>query len=203
MLLGSRAIAPSERQSLETFPLPTNSIPSSSPPSGPQSTPPQPATPHAPLSNGQTFQSGSPIVVGNALRYHLEINKNADCPPTSSGHQDVGYRFCFASKTDRRNFLPTSILDLSRTDGNAPAPCCSGYALSMFVSLENLIEKRDKLAKRIKKFAEKKGSHYAKLSLTKNCGRCASLNDEGHFDFFEYTTFNAINAITEHAEIAS
>ncbi|UKI09605.1 MULTISPECIES: hypothetical protein [Variovorax] len=179
----------------------TSNTPNSSPSTAAQSVAHLPMTAQLPQANGNG-QAGAPIIVGNALRYHVEISKFTDCPPPSSGHQEVGYRFCFESKSDRRNFLPTSILDLSRTDGSAPAPCCSGYALSMFISLETLLEKRTKLAKRIKKFKEKKGGHYAKLALTKNCGRCASLNDDGHFDFFEYATFNAINAIIEHTEIA-
>lgn len=135
------------------------------------------------------------------LRYHAHISKFAGCPPGKPAVQEIGYRFCFSNLDDPRNFQPNAMLDLARADGRAPPSCCSSYALSMFVDLQSLIAKGQKIQKTVKKFFEKKGNHFAKLDLCADHGRCTEANSDGHFDFFEYTTFTAKAAVVEHAKL--
>jgi hypothetical protein len=140
--------------------------------------------------------------VGHQLKYHKEISAFSDCPPKLIESQSQGFRVCFADINDSRNFLPNAILDLARTDGKAPLPCCSSYAISLYSSLESLSSRVTRILKTNKKFLQKKGNSYALLSLDSNCGRTTSPDANGHFDLFEYSTFSPLSKVIEIGGLA-
>jgi hypothetical protein len=109
---------------------------------------------------------------------------------------------CFADKLHQKNFVPNAIADLSRHDGRAPAPCCSSYAVSLFTTLPALVNKTKAILKTNPRFLLKKGDHYAEVKLEASDGRSTVATNDGHFDFFEYSNFNAIACIKHHAKMA-
>ncbi|WP_343635457.1 hypothetical protein [Roseateles sp.] len=142
------------------------------------------------------------VITSNALKYQAEISKFTGCPPKQLADHTYGFRVCFSDISDPRNFLPNAILDLNRLDGRAPPPCCSSYAVSLFSSLELLSVRVKAILKTNKKFLQKKGDHYVKISIDATCGRSTVADTHGHFDLFEYAHFNPVAAVAEVGGLA-
>lgn len=129
-----------------------------------------------------------------SFKYHDQIKQLIGCPPRDFADYPCGYRFCTADIKNEKNFFPVAFIDTERTI------CCSSYALSMFVDLDSLVDKARRLSKTFKNFNLKFGDHYAKVNLSAAAGRCTKRNSQGHFDFFEYSAFDPVTAITEHSK---
>lgn len=140
-------------------------------------------------------------LAAHSLKYHGQIAKFSDCPPKGSGEHTDGFRVCFADLQHEKHFLPNAIADLTRLDGRAPTPCCSSYALSLFTTLPALVKHTQAILRTNRKFLLKKGDHYAQLILAPKEGRSTVATNDGHFDFFEYTNFNAVSRIKAHAKM--
>ncbi|WP_459568538.1 hypothetical protein [Cupriavidus sp. 8B] len=177
-------------------------------------TPPFPAAvdavPHQ--SGALSAQSTLPLAANNVtghplmqpLRYAKEIQEIAICPPMAvQPLSTVGYRFVFQDLSNKRNFLPVALLQPDRilNDKQPITQCCSGYALSMFTSEENLAGKVRAAKKSAPMLLKRLGDHFVELAITAADGLCGEPSNTGHFDFFERVTFNATAAVRNHRRI--
>jgi hypothetical protein len=138
------------------------------------------------------------------LKYATEIRNIAKCPMHLNFSQiEVAYRFALADVESVKNFLPVARLQPERTlPGNKPIKdCCAGWSLSMYTTLEALQSKARKTIKTAPKFLKRVGDHYSQVKLTESCGLHTGPNSEGHFEFFERTTFDGRQALVSHGPL--
>ncbi len=162
------------------------------------------------LSSGMSLAASSevapetPAVPAVQLKYAAEIKDIAKCPLRPNFAQiQSAYRFALADVESIKNYLPIALLQPERTlPGSKPVKdCCAGWSLSMFTSLEALQSKARKTIKTSPKFLKRVGDHYAQVKLTDACGVHTGPNSEGHFDFFERSTFDGRQAVLSHGPL--
>lgn len=138
--------------------------------------------------------------VAAELRYRSEMEGLISCPPApSTSPRTVGYRFATSDLADANNALPVIKINPSRFVGEHK-PCCSALALSMYLSLPALINRARKGVKSNPNFLKRLGNHYVEVNIS-SLGRQCEPNNEGHFDFFEYTSFNFRQQVLSHGRI--
>lgn len=65
----------------------------------------------------------------------------------------------------------------------------------MFSSCQKLKEKASVVVKHSPLFLKLVGDHYAEILLLKGDGLCSSINDVGHFEFYEFKDFNPVVSV--------
>lgn len=139
-----------------------------------------------------------------AFKYANEIREIAKCPVhPHDASIGMAYRFALADLADEKNYLPTALLQPDRSmPGRKPiAECCVGWSLSMFTTLDALQERARKTIKNSPKFLKRVGDHYTQVKLTATCGVHTGPNNEGHFEFFERSTFDGKKAVVSHGKM--
>ncbi|MGC4062943.1 MAG: hypothetical protein QM749_19725 [Aquabacterium sp.] len=150
----------------------------------------------------QPTEAAAPVKAPVEFRYHADLRLLPSCPPSVAADSvSVAYRFAFADLSDARNKLPVSKISPSRFVNETPKKCCSGLALSMFQTLPQLTERAAKGIKHAPNFLKRVGDHYVQLDIHEY-GRQGGCNGEGHFDFFEYTSFVYEQQVLAHARLA-
>jgi len=147
----------------------------------------------------------TPSLDGATLRYAANITDLECCPPSEAVPKDiVGYRFAFDNLQHRNNFLPVAMIDPSRKlpgSNTSIADCCTGYSLSVFASKDFLKAKIEKAIKNNPKITKKLGDHYVAINIGRHDGLCTEPNRTGHFDFFEFLRYKAIDSVAEFGPI--
>lgn len=139
-----------------------------------------------------------------AFKYATEIREIAKCPvQPNDASIGMAYRFAQADLSDETNYLPTALLQPDRSmPGRKPiAECCVGWSLSMFTTLDALQERARKTLKNSPKFLKRVGDHYTQVKLTSACGVHTGPNNDGHFEFFERSTFDGKKAVVSHGKM--
>jgi hypothetical protein len=134
------------------------------------------------------------------LRYLTELNALPTCPPPVCQEPvSMGYRFATANLADQNNALPVLKINPNRFL-NEPKLCCSGLALSMYVTLPQLNDRARKGVKNNPNFLKRIGDHYVQLTIA-DLGRQCEPSSVGHFDFFEYTSFQFAQQVISHGRL--
>lgn len=137
-------------------------------------------------------------------KYATEIRDIAQCPvQPNDASIGMAYRFALSDLSDEKNYLPTALLQPDRSmPGRKPiAECCVGWSLSMFTTLDALQERARKTLKNSPKFLKRVGDHYTQVRLTSACGVHTGPNNDGHFEFFERSTFDGKKAVVSHGKM--
>jgi hypothetical protein len=147
-------------------------------------------------------KSGVDITKPQLLKYAVELSKLANCPPPTKSEYRNGFRFAHSRIDDLKNFQPVAIRSPSRLSKLDQTACCSAYALSMFDTLENLLAKAKSLRKSNPQILKSIGDHAIELQLDAIDGRhTVKTLSTGHFDFHEFTDFNAATRVLSHAKL--
>lgn len=127
------------------------------------------------------------------LKYQNLIDEqklNSDCPNKNCRPVDnlEAFRWSFNPIAHEDNFLPKLLYDRkkgipTRINSSDDSVLCSCCALSMFSTLEKAKTKFESIPKLNRKLLGY--THIAKGVLT-NDGLISQINNQGHFDFFEY-----------------
>jgi hypothetical protein len=162
----------------------------------------------APLQVAEAVAQYAPAAAQPAaavpFKYGAQIRTIAKCPVhphfTDLG---MGYRFAKADIDHADNYLPIAKIDPDRTlHGQKPVTeCCTGWALSMYTTVDALVARVHKAGVYAPKLLKRVGDHFIQVKLTPACGVHTGINDEGHFDFFERETFNGKNAVVAHGKM--
>lgn len=147
----------------------------------------------------------TPVVTQAAqLKYAVEMREISKCP-AEPNYTTLGmaYRFAFADVNDQRNFLPIAKLQPERTvSGRKPVgECCEGWSLSMFTTLDKLQARAKKGLKISPQFLKRVGDCYTQVKLTTSCGVHTDPGENGHFEFFERSTFVGESAVVAHGKM--
>ena len=156
-------------------------------------------------------QAGTPSAssAGNAnqlqspqLKYSANIQKIDGCPPVECVSVDCQpYRFAFA-KIDNRAFTPVALINPQRTlRGRPVAQCCTCYSLSVFQTFEQLKARALEGLKNSPQFLKKIGDHFIRMDIRSVDGACTTPTGTGHFDFFEFATFDGPDSVREHGKL--
>jgi hypothetical protein len=138
-------------------------------------------------------------------KYAEDLSRIADCPEKPNFKQiAVAFRFAHADLNSSANFLPTALLQPDRTvHGHKPIrDCCVGWSLSMFTSLEALEDRARKTIKTAPNFLKRVGDHYSQLKLSAVCGVHTAPSSNGHFEFFERTSFDGKSAVISRGKLS-
>lgn len=154
---------------------------------------------NAMASNAQAQSPSAPLF---EFKYHTEFSGIDNCPPPAAENPaTMAYRFAQSTLSDPNNSLPPIKIKPDRFAYGRPQQCCSGFGLSMFTSLPALRSRADKALKNSPNFLKKLGNHYVKISLTKSSGRQTKADSNGHFDLYEYSTFDFSKSVLEHTPL--
>jgi hypothetical protein len=137
------------------------------------------------------------------FKYSKELEATTDFSPATLVQKDQpGFRLVKSNLDDESNFLPQAILVPNRhVHGRSIAASATGFALSMFESLDLLKTRTRSILKNSPQFLKRVGNHYAQLDLTSEDGASTATNGTGHFDFFEDVTFVPKSAVVSHSEL--
>jgi hypothetical protein len=146
--------------------------------------------------------SHAPSPTAREFRYHTHVVGLVGCPPPPpSAPLGYGYRFAKADLNDESNRLPVSLINPSRWVNRKPAICCSSFALSMYSTLDALVQRARVGVENSPMFLKRIGDHYVQLKLTPECGRQTIASDDGHFDLHEYTSFDFQSSVATHQKL--
>ena len=146
------------------------------------------------------------VITPYQFKYSEEIKTIADCLPENlSNTLDCGFRFSFSDINNPNNYLPVALINptrvLSNDSGQPITSCCIAYGLSMYTTKDALEAKAKIAIKSTPKFLKRVGNFYAKLSFTDKCGKHTNPNTDGHFTFFENSSFVGKNAVISHGAL--
>jgi hypothetical protein len=112
----------------------------------------------------------------------------------------VAFRFAYADRDDRNNFLPIALITPGRMlpDGLQVKKCCACFSLSHFQTLTQLKSAARKGLSRAPNFLKKVGDHFFEVALTAAAGVCTEASGSGHFELFEYQKFDLSAAVARH-----
>lgn len=136
------------------------------------------------------------------FKYQQYLEKYKNCPNDCAEKDLTAYRWVSNPPTES-DFLPVLLNEPLRVlDDNDKD--CKGYALSLFKDFSSskglyikAYLRMDRLSKR-EKFKIKKGTHSAKVIITKADGVSDSPDKiTGHFNFFEYKECNLSRSVSE------
>jgi hypothetical protein len=136
------------------------------------------------------------------LKYKAYLEKYKNCPKDCSEKDLAAYRWVHNPAT-KNDFLPVLLNEpLRALDDNDKD--CKGYAVSLFKDVTSSkgwyiksYARMDRPTKR-DRFKANKGTHSAKITITKDDG-VSDFPDiiSGHFNFFEYKECNLVNTVSE------
>lgn len=136
------------------------------------------------------------------FRYHDHISKIACCPGSANElFEENNFRAVQKDIKFKNNFLPQAVYEPQRLLKCKPGAKCSLWGLSTYESVEGLRNLILKVEETTPNFRKKIGDHYAKLRLSSEVGRRTASDKFGHFDFYEYTNFDAQKSVIEHAPL--
>lgn len=131
------------------------------------------------------------------LKYanHLANIQNNDGDSCTTNCQELSqpaFRWVFSEISDPRNFVPVAVTGRYQN-------VCSGWAISLYDTLENSEKKYFDLLKDRPKLFKKLGTHVAEGNIQQSDGLCSLSNIEGHFDCHEYidTDFSSTFAVVK------
>jgi len=130
-----------------------------------------------------------------SFKYKSEIRTLLDMglemPLLTNPKKIPAYRFVF-STSNINNHKPAYIQKPQRiiTDRDKKRLNTSGYALSCFDKEANAIQKYESLKKNIKNIHRAIGDSLSKGVLDINDGMVTKINNEGHFDLYEFAKCN-------------
>lgn len=113
------------------------------------------------------------------------------CPPNGSLPQKCrSFRWVQEEIGLEVNFQPYLIKYGGRPKGwrNNPRLLCSGYAVSLYTTLENAVNRFDELREDTKNIYQRLGTHVAQGDLDENDGVMTKPDQKGHFDLHEFET---------------
>jgi hypothetical protein len=129
-------------------------------------------------------------------KYRAEISEISGCPSqATTPFKDDCYRAVQSDPKHPGNFLPIARIDPHRLKKARPDQRCALWGLSMYEHAQQLREMILKVEKHSPRFRLLIGDHCARLRLTAQHGRRTLASASGHFDFYEYATFNAETAV--------
>jgi hypothetical protein len=145
---------------------------------------------------GSSADTSAPATV--EYKYRAEISGIAGCPShaTAAFNGDC-YRAVQSNLKHPANFLPIAKIDPHRLKRARAGQLCGLWGLSMYEHAEQLREMILKVEKHSPRFRFLIGDHCARLKLTALHGRRTSASASGHFDFYEYATFNAETVVLD------
>lgn len=132
--------------------------------------------------------------MSQSLKYAVNLQnilEGSDIPCTSNCSEvtRVGFRWVFENIQDQRNFKPVA-------EQGRFTNICSGWAISLYDSIENSEKKYYSLTKDKPKVYKKLGTHIAEGTIRPEDGICSPLNTAGHFDCHEYVNTNFSDTFT-------
>jgi hypothetical protein len=137
-----------------------------------------------------------------SLKYFAQIQKISGCPPHAcQGTTCKAYRFA-GSKLDSNSFLPIALITPQRNLRGRPVnQCCTGYSLSFFQTLDQLRERAKEGIKNSPNFLKRIGDHFVCMKIAVTDGISTAVSKDGHFDFFEFVSFDAEKSVEEHRRL--
>lgn len=147
--------------------------------------------------------SASATLIARKLRYHRQIAELDGCGSVvtrSVPFTESSYRIVH-EPPEGADFHPVALLDPGRLRGESSAACCKMWSLSMWESLEKLLDhlaRSEKLARKLKK---KVGDHVARLELTDDHGWRTEACPRGHFSFYECDSFDPVSVVRERVPL--
>lgn len=158
----------------------------------PSDPPPPPAlnvVPHVP----------KPVV---ELKYHAFTSKLDNCPADATLRcTEPAYRVVREQLNHPDNFLPQAMSQPDRLERSPAAKQCGLWALSLYSHPDQLRSLVEKMEKYSPKFRKTVGDYYVMLDIKEHDGRRTSADHFGHFNFYQYTTFDAVAAVKEHGPL--
>jgi hypothetical protein len=152
--------------------------------------------------NGAGSVEKAQAVAQYELRYHAQISQIEDCPCALTGaYEKLGYHLVQANLQSPRNFLPMAKKDPSGYAAKAAAQRCPWWSLSMFEKPEQLRKRFTKARLSSPKAEMLLGDHYVCFKLNHTKGRISAPAPSGHFEFFEYTTFDPAAEALDHQKL--
>ena len=125
-------------------------------------------------------------------KYRTEMAEIAECPShVTAPFKGDCYRAVRSDLKHPSNFLPIAKIDPHRLKKTRADQRCGLWGLSMYEHAHQLRELILKVEKHSPRFRLLIGDHCAHLRITAQHGRRTEATSTGHFDFYEYTTFNA------------
>lgn len=119
-------------------------------------------------------------------KYHDKIAHLRECPPeTCVARRITLFRFVYEDPTDSRNFRPPFEIKPRRALGAQGTACCSGYALSMFITdamAEAFYKERVANHQNMQKTI---GPHLATGIVDPSDGLAGEPRSDGHVEFHE------------------
>ena len=145
----------------------------------------------------------------NEFKYWQYLKEFDNCPSTECKAINMqSFRLIFEDINHTDNFKPPLLIKPSRINEkmfDTNEQKCSGYALSLFNSLENARNRFINISKRNKCFGTNVGDHVAEIKIEEHEGKATepstNKNNFGHFDFFEYIDTNFFDKITRKKRI--
>lgn len=136
------------------------------------------------------------------MRYHAFISKLDSCPAHATLRcNEPAYRVVHSDLKHPDNFVPQAVSQPDRLATASDSRQCGLWSLSLYrdpQQLRNLILKMEKTSPKFRKIV---GDHYVKLDMKEHDGRRTPDDQFGHFNFYEYTTFDAHTAVQEHGPL--
>lgn len=152
----------------------------------------EPAAKYLAVSPAKTYE----------LRYHHHISQIADCPCALSGeYEKDGFHLVQADLQSPANFRPKGLKDAAGYAVTAPEKRCVWWALSMFESPDHIRRRFNKAMRSNPKLGKLIGEYYVRFRLNHTLGRVSATASNGHFEFFEYTSFDAKSQALDHQKL--
>lgn len=135
-------------------------------------------------------KTGELPVQRRKMKYTDKLSKIDGCPPkTLVRRQGAAFRFVFSDNNNPNSFLPPAVIKPGRFVTAAARLCCSGYALSMYETKAQILQRAREAQKSNPQFLKRIGDHVAELHLEDTDGLSGAASKTGHFDFFEAANF--------------
>lgn len=144
----------------------------------------------------------SSSVVPNEFEYHDQMSSLPDCPCALKGPYDkIGYHLVQSNLQDVGNFLPKGKKDPEGYERQVVVKRCPWWSLSMFESPDHLRRRFSKAKLSNPMVAKLIGDHFVKFRLDHTKGRISSASSNGHFEFFQYKSFDPLLEASDHQRL--
>ncbi|RFM31233.1 hypothetical protein [Chitinophaga silvisoli] len=123
-------------------------------------------------------------------------NNGCSCPPDDATSLiTVAYRFVFEEDTKKINHLPNKIISPKRKLRDTVEEC-SACGLSCYLTEENASTKYNYLIEAHQNIYKNIGDSLSVGTINAEDGQVTTVDHEGHYDFYEFATFNPHNCFT-------
>jgi hypothetical protein len=142
-------------------------------------------------------KSAQPMPV---YKYAASYAQIQNCPCTAdTSFAETSFHIVKAKIDHPKNFLPRAKRDPKSLQKVTTAEeLCKSWALSMFEKAEQLKAHILKVERHAPMFRKRVGDHGVELTISAKHGRRTGSTGNGHFTFFEYSQFDASQAIVKH-----